>query len=509
MMKRFIAILVICLLSVSPIVADSLTSRISSKLAGSNDDIWRQANRIVESIKQTNFLKKDYFITDFGAIGDGKSDARPAIMTAIDKCSKEGGGRVIIPSGEWFVKGPINLKSNVNLHLEKNATVKFSTNPDDYLPVVLTRFEGVELMNYSPLIYTYGQINVAITGEGILDGQADSDHWWPWRGLKDETSRGGYLTQIAEYGGWQEGMPEQSVARERLFEQAENGVPVSERVYGKGSYLRPNFIEFYNCNRILVQGITVKNSPMWVNHPVLSQNIVYDGVKVVSHGPNNDGLDPESSKNIFIENCLFDTGDDCIAIKSGRNADGRRINVPSENVVIRNCTMKDGHGGVVIGSEMTGGVRNVYTEDCYMNSPNLDRVLRIKTNAVRGGFVENVNMRNVEVGQVNDAVVLIDFYYEEGANGDFLPVVKNINVRNVKSNNSKYGLYLRGFNNSPIRDVTIEDCIFSNVSKGNIIEAVENLYLKDVVIGNEEYDDVIINKTLNNINYETPFYEYK
>ena len=482
MKKRFIALMVICLISASPIVGDSLTSRISSKLARSNDDdIWRQANRIVESIKQPNFLKKDYLITDFGAVGDGKSDARPAIMAAIDKCSKEGGGRVIIPSGEWFSKGPINLKNNVNLHFEKGAIVKFSTDPDDYLPVVFTRWEGMELMNYSPLIYTYGQNNVAITGEGILDGQADNKHWWPWKGIK-------------EYG-WYDGMPEQSVAREKLFEQSEKGIHPSERVYGKGDYLRPNFIQFYNCDRVLVKGITITNSPMWVNHPVLSQNIIYDGVTVISHGPNNDGLDPDSSKNVLIKNCYFDTGDDCIAIKSGMNADGRRINVPSENIIIKNCTMKDGHGGIVIGSDMSGGVKNVFAEDCYMDSPNLDRMLRIKTNSLRGGFVENVYMRNIEVEQVKKAVVSIDFYYEEGDVGEFPPLVKNINVEKVTSKNSKYGLYLRGYDRSPIRDVTIKNSVFTNVSKGNIIEAVKRLHLKNVVIGDDIYKDEIINKT--------------
>ena len=168
---------------------------------------------------------------------------------------------------------------------------------------------------------------------------------------------------------------------------------------------------------MLIEGVTIVNSPMWEIHPVLCQNVTVRDVSIGSHGPNNDGCDPESCRDVLIEGCMFDTGDDCIAIKSGRNDDGRRVNVPSENVIIRNCTMKDGHGGVVIGSEISGGVRNVFAEHCRMDSPHLDRALRLKNNAVRGGVVEDIYMRDVTVGQVAEAVLTIDFFYEEGDSG--------------------------------------------------------------------------------------------
>jgi len=259
-------------------------------------------------------------------------------------------------------------------------------------------------------------------------------------------------------------------------------VPVEQRRFGQGDWLRPQFIQPYRCRNVLIEGITILNSPMWEIHPVLCRNVTVRDVKIVSHGPNNDGCDPESCTDVLIEGCSFDTGDDCIALKSGRNADGRRLNTPIENVIVRNCEMKDGHGGVTIGSEISGGARYVFAEDCRMDSPNLDRALRIKTNAMRGGVVEHIYMRDVQVGQVADAVVHVDFYYEEGLRGSFTPVVRDIDVRNVTSGRSNYGLYLRGFEHAPIRGVYLEDCDFRNVASGNHVSAVEGLVLDDVTM---------------------------
>jgi polygalacturonase len=312
-------------------------------------------------------------------------------------------------------------------------------------------------MNYSPLIYAYEQENIAITGQGTLDGQASDDNWW---GLKTTQGR--------------------DIREQR--EQGEKGVPVEKRIYGAGKELRPNMVQPYKCKNILIEGVTFKNSPMWHIHPVLSENITVRNVKVIGHGPNNDGCNPESCKNVLIKGCYFDTGDDCIAIKSGRNNDGRRVNVPSENIVIQNCEMKDGHGGVVIGSEMTGGARNIFAEDCTMDSPNLDRALRIKTNSVRGGFVENVYMRNVEIGQVAEAVLKINFHYGEGDIGEFTPVVRNINMENVTSQKSRYALSIRGYERSPITDVHLKNCEFNNVQRDNLLVGIKGLSLQNVKI---------------------------
>ncbi len=206
---------------------------------------------------------------------------------------------------------------------------------------------------------------------------------------------------------------------------------------------------------------------------------------MVSHGPNNDGCDPESCRDVLIDGCTFDTGDDCIAIKSGRNADGRRVNVPVENVIVRNCVMKDGHGGVTIGSEITGGARNIFAERCRMDSPHLDRVLRFKNNAMRGGTIEHVYMRDITVGQVADAVVSADFYYEEGDTGGFTPVLRDVEVRSVASHTSKYGLYLKGYARSPLSDLRIVDCTFDGVAEPDVIEGVRDLTLSNVRINGQ------------------------
>ena len=224
---------------------------------------------------------------------------------------------------------------------------------------------------------------------------------------------------------------------------------------------------------------------MWEIHPVLCENVTVRNVTVISHGPNNDGCNPESSKNVLIKDCYFDTGDDCIAIKSGRNADGRRVNVPSENIIVQGCTMKDGHGGVVIESEISGGCRNVFAEDCNMNSPNLDRALRIKTNSRRGGLVENIFMRNITVGEVKDAVIRVNFYYSTGDDGQHTPVVRNIYVNNLTSEKSKYALRLDGYERSPISNINIEACNFNGVEMDNVKNYISNLKMKDVYINGQ------------------------
>lgn len=435
---------------------------------------WEQLPQILSRIHPPEFPEQDFILTDYGAIGDGITDCTDAFRKAIEMCTQNGGGRVVVPEG-IYLTGAIHLKNNVNLYISEKSTIRFSQNPADYLPVVYSRWEGVECMNYSPFIYAYEQENIAISGSGTLDGQADNDHWWPWKGK-------------GEYG-WQPGEPNQDAARGKLFEMAENGTPVEQRIMGEGSYLRPQFIQPYKCKNVLIDGVTIKNSPMWEIHPVLCENVTVQNVTVISHGPNNDGCDPESCKDVLIRNCFFDTGDDCIAIKSGRNADGRRVNVPSENIVIQDCEMRDGHGGVVIGSEISGNVRNVFAENCIMNSPNLDRALRIKTNSVRGGIVENIFLRNITVGQVADAVFRINLNYEEGDAGKFTPQIRNIWFENITSEKSNYALRIEGYERSPVRDIYLNNCRFENVSKKNILKNVAALEFQDVRINGEEISE--------------------
>lgn len=224
---------------------------------------------------------------------------------------------------------------------------------------------------------------------------------------------------------------------------------------------------------------------MWVIHPVLSENITISNVSVKSHGPNNDGCNPESSRNILIQDCYFDTGDDCIAIKSGRNADGRRLNVPAENIIVRRCTMRDGHGGVVMGSEISGNVRNIFAEDCIMDSPNLDRIIRIKTNSLRGGTIENIFVRNINVGKVRQAILHIDFDYEEGDAGTFTPIVRNINIENVTSQSSDRAVFINAYERAPVKGITIKNSSFNNVKKEDRINHVKDFNVENVLVNGE------------------------
>ncbi|HUP87725.1 MAG TPA: glycoside hydrolase family 28 protein [Longimicrobiales bacterium] len=448
-------------------------------------DPWSAVPGILARIKAPGFPARSFDITKYGAVGDGKVDCSDAFKRAIGDCVAAGGGSVIVPSGR-FLTGPIHLRSNVNLHVMKGGTIAFHRDPAKYLPQVFTRWEGVELMNYSPFIYAFEQENIAITGEGTLDGQADCEHWWPWKGFSGDYRSVNALDAVMEKQCGVNPKSPQIPARTRMFEMAEKGVPVSQRVFGEGDMLRPQFIQPYRCRNVLIEGVRIINSPMWEVHPVLCRNVTVRNVRIDSHGPNNDGCNPESCQDVLIDGCEFDTGDDCIAIKSGRNADGRRLNVPTENVIIRNCRMKDGHGGVTIGSEISGGVRNVYAYDCVMDSPNLDRALRFKNNAMRGGVLENIFMRDVQIGEVADSVLSIDFTYEEGAKGSFQPVVRNVRLKNVSSRKSKYGWYLRGIPNSVISDITLEHCSFDGVASGNVAEHVSGLNLRDVKVNGSE-----------------------
>ena len=443
-MKRGVLLIALCALCASVVNAS---------------DPWSSVPEILARIVPPRFPARDFLITKYGG-GDGK-DASAAIEKAIEACSRAGGGRVVVPKGDYLT-GAIQLRSHVELHIDAGATLRFSQDPARY-PLVLTRWEGVELMNYSPLIYALDCQDVAITGEGTLDGQADEQHWWNWKPVgKDHPP--------------QPQLPDRTL----LFKQAEEGLPVAERVYGPGHYLRPTFIEPYRCKNVLIEGVTIRNAPFWAMHPTLCTNVTIRRVTVIGHGPNGDGCDPESCRDVLIEDCVFDTGDDCIALKSGRNADGRRINIPIENVIIRRCQMKAGHGGITIGSEITGGARNIYAEKCRLDSPELERGLRLKTNTVRGGIIENIFVRDIEIGSVQLAPIEIDLRYESES-GTNIPAVRNVVVERMRSAHSRYGLYIRGLEQSPVRAVTLRDCAFRGVADGHVIEGAVELTLGVIV----------------------------
>lgn len=432
---------------------------------GSQHPAWVQVPQILARIRPPSIPDRAFPVTRYGADGDGRRDSTAAIHRAIDEASAAGGGRVVVPAG-LFLTAALRLKSNVNLHLERGSKLLFDRDPKRYYPLVYTRWEGVECMNYSAFIYADRIENIAITGEGTLDGNCDCEHWWPWKGRTN--------------CGWKKGLPVQEPARAKLFAMGEADVPVEKRIFGDGSFLRPNFIQPCRSRNILIEGVTIVNSPMWEINPVLCSNVTVRGVKIDSHGPNNDGCDPDSSRDVLIENCSFSTGDDCIAVDSGRNRDGRRVGVACENIVVRNCEMKDGHGALTIGSMVSGGVRNVFFENCKLSSPNLDEGLRFKSNALRGGVVENIFFRNIEIGEVADSVLQIDLFYEEGPKGPQRPVFRNIDIRDVTCRKAKHVLNLRAFENSEISGIHLERCRFSNIAQADIVEKVTGLSMTEV-----------------------------
>ena len=462
-LKNAIGLLLILLQASLPAKADSIDL----------EEAFAESNRIVESIKRVQFPEKTYFITDFGAKPDTPdAPCHEAINRAIVTCSLNGGGTVVIPEGTFFT-GPITLKSNVNLHVSEGAVLKFSTDQSLYFPAVLTRWEGIDCYNAHPMIYAYGESNIAITGKGVIDGQGSMDAWWPMCGA-------------ARYG-WKEGMiAQRNGGRAKLLMWGESSTPVYKRVMTPEDGMRPQLINLHSCKTILIEDVTLLNSPFWVIHPLFCESLIVRGVHVFNRGPNGDGCDPESCKNVLIENCTFDTGDDCIAIKSGRNADGRKWNIPSENIIVRNCLMKNGHGGVVIGSEISGGYRNLYVENCRMDSPELDRVIRIKTSMCRGGLIENIYVRNISVGQCREAVLRINLQYEnkEQCDRSFPPFVRNVYMKNVTCEKSEYGVLIIGLDDDEhVSDIHVEDCHFNNVSTAsNHVSGARDVTYKNLYI---------------------------
>lgn len=427
---------------------------------------WEQADSIVNAIRKTDFSKgQTYNIKDFGALASLPQRpvklAHEAINLAITVCNQNGGGTVVIPDSTYLT-GPITMLSNVNLHFEDGARLKFATDPNLYYPAVLTRWEGIDCYNARPLIYAYGAENIALTGKGTLDGQGENT-WWPQCGARRFGWKPGMVSQSGTDGDKTKG------PRARLLQWGEQQVPVYQRVFTPEDGMRPQFVNFYRCNRVLIEDITLLNSPFWVLHPLFCDDLIVRRVTVINDGPNGDGCDPESCNRVLIEDCVFQTGDDCIAIKSGRNMDGRKWNVPSQNIVVRGCKMKDGHGGIVVGSEISGGYRNLYVEDCEMDSPHLDRVVRIKTNSCRGGIIENIYVRNIKVGQCAEAVLRINLDYEaneqcfRGNN----PIVRNVYLENVNCEKSKIGVYLLGVQDEcNVYNINVKNCEWNGVKGG-------------------------------------------
>jgi polygalacturonase len=396
---------------------------------------------------------KTFAIADYGAKADGKTKDTDAIATALDAAEQAGGGIVRFGAGTYLT-GALKLRSNVGIHLEKGATLLFSTDPSDY-PVVLTRWEGTECMNYSGLIYGRDLHDIAITGEGTIDGQGK-----PW---------------------WGDFRKNSSKTLTRLRELGETTADPKQRVFGKpDDGLRPCLFEPIECQRILLDGVTFTNSPFWTIHPIYCTDLTARNLKIHGTGPNTDGLDPDSCANLLIEKCAFDTGDDCVTLKSGRDKDGRRVGRPTENVVVRDCTFARGHGTVVIGSEMSGGVRNVLAENLVADGT--DTGVRIKTRRGRGGTIENVVYRNLTLKNIAKQAITVDMFYDVGNNPavdqsgpEGVPVIRNVTVENLTCDNADTAIVLRGLPESPIDGVTLRD-IRITAKQGSTISDVRNFW---------------------------------
>ena len=431
-----------------------MDSRAAEKSGESSSAAWDRLPAILKNIVPPQFPNREFIVTNFGAIGDGTNDCSEAFKKAINECTSAGGGSVVVPPGT-FLTGAIHLKNNVNLRVDKGATILFSTDPDNYLPVVFTRFEGTEVMNYSPLIYAFEQTNIAVTGEGTLDGQASDTVWHDWASGSDP---------------------------KHLVEMANKGIPTAERVFGKGHHLRPNFVEPVRCRNVLISGVTILNSPMWVLSPVYCTNVTVRNVTVKTKGANTDGCDPDSCSDVLIEGCSFSDGDDCIAIKSGRDRDGQRVNIPCRNLVVKDCHFEAGHGGIALGSETSGGIENVFGENCSFDSPDLGMALRFKTNPARGGYIKDVFIRNCSIKTAQVGVHMTLRYQSNGSmNGDAIPKIHDVHIQDCTfSNLTIRPIFIQGWSpENQITDVSIRNCKFLQANQDSVITNASSIDLSN------------------------------
>ncbi len=416
--------------------------------SGKVDSIVRRIQLPVIPSYQINILK-------LGAKGDSITDNKKAFDKAMALCEKNNGGTIIVPKGIYKINGPIHFVSNVNLKIEKGAKIKFSDNPKDYLPLVLTSWEGTMLYNYSPLIYANNCVNIAISGEGTIDGEGGKT----WKSFKAKESSGKNLSR----------------------EMNHNNIPLNERKFGEGYFLRPQMIQFLNCKNVLVENVRIENSPFWCLHLLKSESITVKGISYKSLNHNNDGIDPEYAKDVLIENVTFDNGDDNVAIKAGRDHEGRaNTATPSQNIVIRNCNFKGLHG-VVIGSEMSAGVQNVFVENCK-TAGYLKRGIYLKTNADRGGFIKNIFVRNIQLDEVEDCLYITANYHGEGKG--YRSDISNVHFSNITCNKaSESGIVIQGFPDKKIRDITLKNIEIKSAKNALSNENAENVLMTDVFIG--------------------------
>lgn len=437
---------------------------------------WEQVPEILKRINPPSFPKRTFNIMDYGAKGDSITNDLPSVLAAIRACSTEGGGKVIIPVGQYLLNGPIHLESNVNLHLEEGARIFFLSNPKSYLPAVKVRWEGTVCYNYSPLIYAYQIENIALTGKGEIDGAAKK--WsMDWREL-------------------------QKPDKKRLRQMGNDTIPEHHRVFANGfldldgdgeddgfgdgmeHYLRPALVELYECKNILIEDLTFKNSPFWTIHPVFSSNITIRNLKVFGESLNDDGIDPDSCEDVLIEGCLVKTHDDAISIKAGRDQDAWN-RMGSKNIIVRNNELLSGVNALCIGSEMSGGVSNVLAENNKIAGGK--HAFNFKCNLDRGGQVQKVYLRNTEIESCRDAMFIFRMDYH-GYRGNNFPTrfndfyVSGIQCKEV----NKKPFKIVGVEGEPISRILMDNINVEKAGEESHIEYTENIILNNVFVNGEE-----------------------
>lgn len=405
---------------------------------------------------------QDYYnVLKYGAKNDSTKLSTAAIAKAIDAAAKAGGGTVYFPAGRYRT-GPIHLKSNITIEIGAGAILYFSDNFDDYLPMVPSRYEGIDVTSFSPLFYAYKAENITIKGRGIIDGQGKK--WWDYaegQSRKSQDSK------------WQQ---EFRRLNANIIKPDEAG-GVIER-----AFLRPPFIQPMFCKNVLIEGITIRNSPFWTVNPEFCENVTVTGVTITNpKSPNTDGINPESCRYVHISNCHISVGDDCITIKSGKDQAGRKMNVPAENYTITNCTMLSGHGGVVIGSEMSGGVKKIVISNCIFDGT--DRGIRIKTARGRGGVVEDIRVDNVVMKNIREQMIVLDMQYAKSTPepvSERTPRFRNIHFSNITAEGNQAG-FLNGLSEMPIENVTFSNCNF-DAKQGFTVKEARNIAFHNVLI---------------------------
>lgn len=414
-----------------------------------------KVDSIVNRIKLPVISTYQINVVSLGAKGDSVSDSKPAFDKAMALCKKNKGGTIIVPKGVYKLNGPIHFVSNVKLLIEKDAKIKFSDNPKHYLPMVLTSWEGTMLYNYSPLLYAYNCTDIAITGEGTIDGEGGKI----WKSFKAKEGTGKKLSR----------------------EMNHNNVPLKDRKFGDGYFLRPQMIQFFNCKNILVEKIRIENSPFWCLHLLKSESITVRDITYKSLNHNNDGIDPEYAKDVLIERVTFNNGDDNIAIKAGRDHEGRaNSTTPSENIVIRNCSFKGLHG-VVLGSEMSAGIKNIYVENCKTVG-YLKRGIYLKTNADRGGYIKDVFVKNIQLDEVEDCLYITANYHGEGSG--YPSEISNVLFSNITCNKATgTGIVIQGFPEKKVRNISLNNIEIKSAKNAISNSNAENVTMSEVYIG--------------------------